>query len=260
MTNGRQATRSFPVEEFLQALTAQLDRAQDALTVKVRAGRPLTWALKDLTLDLKVFVEVDPAGKVLMRSAAANEEGASTIHLNFTTITRPMVEENSTTVQEDPDPRGIDELRSGANYDEATQRKLEWMGIRTVGQLKQLSQQGDARRVAAMSGIPALNLQALLAASARPAITGSGILAHADGGPVLKIQGANLSDEAGAEVFLDGDAVEVLEYRPDHLIVRPREHHREGPVEVLVGGNRATGFFRLPQRLKAEREKNGGAA
>ena len=71
MTPARGASAAHPVEEFLQALTAQLDRAQDTLALKVRAGRPLTWALKDLAIDLRVFLEVDSAGRVLLRTAAA---------------------------------------------------------------------------------------------------------------------------------------------------------------------------------------------
>ena len=93
---GGSAPRAYPVEEFLQALTAQLDRAQDALAVKVTGtNRPLTWALKDISIDLRVFVDVNPSGRVTLRSAAPNEDGASTVHLTLTTITRPMVEENA---------------------------------------------------------------------------------------------------------------------------------------------------------------------
>lgn len=240
----RPGSRSFPVEDFLHALTAQLDRVQDTLAVKVKAGRPLTWALKDLAIDLRVFVEVDSNGRVLMRSAGPNEEGASTIHLAFTTITRPMVEENTASMQ-DVDPRALEDLRGAADVDEATQRKLDWMGIRTVGQLKQLSQQTDARQVAAMAGIPALNLQALLAASARPAIASTEVMSRADGTRVLKLHGANLSDGIDTEVFLDGDGVEVLEHRPDTVVVRPRDHHVEGKVELHTGGQRTTSYFRL---------------
>lgn len=250
--SGAKNAQAFPVEEFLQALTSQLDRAQDALAVKVRTGRPLTWALKDLTLELRVFVEVDARGRVLMRSASPNEEGASTVKLDLTTITRPVAEENTFTPPEDADPRSLDDLRASANVDENTQRRLEWMGIRTVGQLRQLSQQGDARHVAAMSGIPALNLQALLTASSRPAVSALEAVTDAEGVPLLRVHGANLSDGEGPEVLLDGEVVEVLEHKPERVLVRPREHHREGPVEVRVGGQSAKGYFRIPA-------KGGGA-
>ena len=57
-----------PVEQFIQALTSQLDRAQDAMALKAHV-RPLTFAVKDLTLDLRAHfamsgsaVHIIPAG------------------------------------------------------------------------------------------------------------------------------------------------------------------------------------------------------
>jgi hypothetical protein len=245
-------SRSYPVEEFLQALTAQLDRAQDALALKVSGtNRPLTWALKDLAIDLRVFVEVNEGGKVLLRSAAPNEDGASTIHLNLTTITRPMVEENSYSFADDEDPRSLDDLKSSTKLDDSDQRKLDWMGIRTVGQLKQL----DPAAVQAVVGIPMMRLQAALAAAARPSVTGHEVVRNpGGGGPLLRIHGANLSDGVTPEVRLAGHAVEVLEATPRGLLVRPLSFHRDGQVEVFTAGQRATGFFDLGARAGGDVE------
>lgn len=244
MSGSRGSGRGYPVEEFLQALTAQLDRAQDALALKVTGtDRPLTWALKDLTIDLRVFVQIDQeTGAVLIQSAGPNEDGASTLHLNLTTITRPMVEENALAFHTDSDPRPVRDIGAQVHLDEDHQRKLDWMGIRTVGQLKQL----DPTTVQAVMGIPVSRLQAALEAAARPAVLGSEVVTRS-GGPLLKIFGANLSDVSGTEVKLRGDPVEVLEATPRHLLVRPQPHHvgAEGPVEVLVNGARATGYFRM---------------
>lgn len=245
MNAPRTPQRGFPVEEFLHALTSQLDNAQDSLAIKVRAGRPLTWALKDLSIDLRVFVEMDPSGKVLLRSAGPNEEGASTLHLSLTTITRPMVEENTRSVLDDLDPRRIDDLRSTANLDDNDRKRLEWMGIRTVGQLKQLSRDSSPKAMEAMLGIPALRLQAALQAASRPTITGHEVLRRPDGRRLLRVQGANLSDGVTPEVRLAGEAVEVLDAQPHELLLQPLEHQREGQIEVLTSGQRATGFFRV---------------
>jgi hypothetical protein len=235
--------RSYPVEEFLQALTAQLDRAQDALAIKVTGtSRPLTWALKDFSVDLRVFIELNSVGHVTLRSAAANEEGASTIHLSLTTITRPMVEENAVAFHADADPRSINELAPMANLDEDEQRRLDWMGIRTVGQLKQL----DPSMANAVMGFPAGRLQAALEAAARPTVRSSEPYTRG-GGPLLRIRGANLSDGVTPEVHLRGEPVEVLEHTPTQILVRPLAHHldSEGQIEVFVGDSRVTGFFRL---------------
>jgi hypothetical protein len=253
--NGSSGGHAYPVEDFLQALTAQLDRAQDTLALKVRAGRPLTWALKDLSIDLHVFVEVDPAGRVLMRSAGANEQGASTVHLNLAAITRPMVEENTLSIHDETDPRTLEELRTAGHLDEEDRRKLDMVGIRTVGQLKRLSSETTPAAVEATIGLPVDRLRALLEQAARPAVTGNEVLRR-DGGPLLRIQGVNLSDGSAPEVRLSGDLVEVLEAKPQQLVVRPRSHHDEGPIEVRVGGERATGWFRIA-RKSPRAESNG---
>lgn len=235
-----------PVEEFLQALTAQLDRAQDALALKVRAGRPLTWALKDLAIDLRVFLEVDAAGRVLLRTAGPNEESASTVHLSLTTITRPMVEENTRSFEEDSDPRSLDDLSQMAHLDENDRRRLDWMGVRTVGQLKQLSNENSAGTVEAMVGLPVDRLRAALEAASRPHVMGQQVVRRPDG-PLLRIYGANLTDGGGTSVRMAGDTVEVLESRPREILVRPAAHHDHGPLEVFVGDHCATGYFRLAE-------------
>jgi hypothetical protein len=248
--------RAFPVEEFLQALGAQLDRAQDALAVKVTGtNRPLTWALKDITLELRVFVDVNAAGRVTLRSAGPNEDGASTMHLEMTTITRPMVEENAVSFHADLDPRPLDELVPMTSLGEDEQKRLDWMGIRTVGQLKQL----DPNVASAVVGLPIGQLQAALEAASRPTVGGVEPVSHPEG-TMLRIRGANLSDVTMPEVHLRGEPVEVVAQSPTELLVRPLEHHRgsEGQVEVFVRGERATGFFRMrPPQTGARRRPSG---
>jgi hypothetical protein len=237
----RASARAFPVEEFLQALTAQLDRAQDALALKVSGtARPLTWALKDLTLELKVFVEVNETGRVLWRSAGPNEEGASTVHLDLTTITRTMVEENSSTYHEESDPRTLDQIRQVGNLDAEDERKLDWMGVRTVGQLRRL----DPMAVQAVMNIPVTRLQAALAAAAHPVVLGQEVVERG-GRKLLAIHGVNLSDGRAPEVRLAGTPVEVLEHSPRALLVKPGATHREGQLEITAAGRKATGFFDL---------------
>lgn len=248
MATGGKPGRAFPVEEFLQAIMAQLDRAQDALAAKVSATRrPLTWGLKDVNLDLRVFIEVNDSGRVMMRSAGPNEDGSSTIHLSFTAVTRPMVEENTFSFDLDADPRSIDELGAGLDLDDDSRRKLDWMGVRTVGQLKQL----DPRMAQAAIGIPVGRLQAALAAAARPTLLGHEVVERPDGSRLLRLRGANLASAAAPEVHLAGRPVEVLEVTPSQILVRPLATHDEGQVEVFTEGQRLTGWFRLPDRGSA---------
>ena len=232
-----------PVDEFVQAIGSQLDRAQDALALKVSGGnRPLTWALKDLDIELRVFVEFDDRGRMLLRTAGPNEKEASSLHFTFTTITRPMVEENSYQYHRESDPRSIEDMRGAGDIDIETQHKLDLIGVRTVGQLKQL----DPMAVQAVMGIPATKLQAALAASARPTVTGQEVVARPDGVRLLRINGANLYSGVIPEVRLAGQPVEVIDAQPHSVLVRPLAVHDEGQIEVFAAGQRATGWSRLP--------------
>jgi len=138
---------SFLVEDFINAITTQLDRVQDSLRLKA-VNRPLTYALKDIALDLQVFVDVDPQGNVRFRSGAPNEAGASTIRLGFTTITRPMIEENTVSLAMTRSPQ-LNEL----GLDENEMRRLEQMGVRNAAQLQNLGKQTSATGVSRLTGI-----------------------------------------------------------------------------------------------------------
>jgi hypothetical protein len=242
--------RGFLVEDFVQSITAQLDRVQDALALKARTGRPLTFALKDLNVDLKVFWDSDGSGRALLRHAGPNEEGASTLQLAFTTITRAMVEENTVALGQDADSRRLDELPGAPQLQDQDRQALELLGIRTVGQLRQFSQEASPKAVETYVGIPVMRLQAALQQAARPAITGNEIVARG-GRPFIRIHGVNLTAAGKPEVLLSGEPVEVVDSSPSELLVRPLGHHREGQIEVLVGEHRATAFYDLPAELAA---------
>lgn len=236
---------SYSVDEFVQRLGAQLDRAQDTLAIKARTGRPLTFALKDLAVDLKVFWEADSAGRLVLRLAQSGEEGASTVKLSFTTITRSAVEENSMALGLEDDPRTLDEVADTEALPAEDRHKLEMAGVRTVGQLRRMSQETDAREVGALLDIPVNRLQRLLQRSSRPAVLRSEPVRQPGRRPLLRIRGANLRRDEPPRVRLGGEAVEVLESSNSELLVRPLSHHAVGELEVQVGPEVAHGFFEL---------------
>jgi hypothetical protein len=239
---------SYPIEDFLQALTAQLDMAQDALALKVRGvGRPLTWALKDLNIDLRVFLEVDPQGRILLRSAGPSEEGASTVHLNLTTITRPMVEENTYALQEEPesDTREVSTLKQSGSLDDSSSKRLEWMGVRTVGQLNKLVE-SNPQAVASVIRTPIDRLRAALLASSQPTLSGHRVVPQPAGGPLIELNGQHLANGSPPMVHMAGLRAEVLEATPTRVIVRPPPGASEGEIRVAVGGQTLSSYFRLP--------------
>ena len=235
-------TSSMSLEDFVTSITAQLDRVQDTLSLKARMGRPLTFALKDMSVDLQVFWEPTPAGPPRIRHAQPNETGASTVHLSFTTITREMVEENTVSLFDDDDPRALDDLDA---LDVREKERLDRLGVRTVGQLRRMTSGADPSTVHAHMGIPVLNLRAALEAASKPAVTGNRVERRGDR-TTLRIRGANLGSEA--RVRLAGDPVEVLEATDTELVVEPLAHHVHGEVEVRVGEASAHSAFRIRER------------
>jgi hypothetical protein len=254
-TRGGQA---YAVEDFLQALSSQLDRAQDALALKARTGRPLTFALKDMSVELKVFWEVQSDGRLTLRHAAPNEAGASTVNFAFTTITRAMVEENTIAITADEDPRTIDELGDGdGGFDAGDRYRLGLVGVRTVGQFKRLMQGADPRAMEGMLGTPVDRLRAALVRSAETVVTGNEVVERPDGRQLLRIRGANFLAAGKPKVRLAGEPVEVLEARANELVVRPLAHHVDGQLEVHTGGRVAEGFFELPRGATPPAPANG---
>jgi hypothetical protein len=147
---------AFLVEDFLGAIASQLDRTQDALASKA-VNRPLTYAIKDFTMELKVFVDMDPQGRVRFRSPGANEPGASAVHIGFTTITRAMIQENTVDVTMSRAPT----LRE-AGLPEADRRRLERLGVRTTAELKNLGGTAGADGLSRLAGVPVDRLRAAL--------------------------------------------------------------------------------------------------
>ncbi|MBK7616749.1 MAG: hypothetical protein IPJ08_20725 [Burkholderiales bacterium] len=138
---------AFPVEDFINAITTQLDRVQDALRVKA-VNRPLTYALKDLQLELKVFVDLDPQGNVRFRPAGPNESGASTVNFGFTTITKPMIEENTVSMAA---TRSSPLTDLGLSPEE--QQRLERMGVRNLAQLNNLRASTGMQTIARLTDV-----------------------------------------------------------------------------------------------------------
>jgi hypothetical protein len=253
----------FLVEDFLEAVSAQLDRTQDALAAKAKV-RPMTFALRDFAIDLEVFVSLDADGNVRLRSAAPGETGSSTLKLDFTTITRPMIEENTVSLAMAQSPT-LDEV--GLKPNET--RQLERLGVRTVAQLQALRASGsgiegisrltegavpaDRLREALRRGRPQIFHVAPAPRSDAPAPAAepdvavpipeaevppeAPILRVAPDTPRLHLLGRNLlgGDGGTPTVRLDGRPLEAVETEDDRLVVKLPPQLRSGALEIDLG-------------------------
>lgn len=222
---------SFRVEDFLEAITSQLDRTQDALRLKA-VNRPLTYAIRDFSLDMKVFVELDDEGQVRFRSSSADDAGASTVSIGFTTITRPMIEENTISLSEVQGP-SLEDL--GLAPEE--RRSLERIGVRNAGQLKRLNSSSGEDAVSKFANLPVNRLRAALQQS-RPSVdrvepddaravpgsagpaSGRRSVRVPRGTRRLRLDGTNLGGlQRSGTASLDGTPVPIVGAATDHLVV-----------------------------------------
>jgi len=240
----------FLVEDFLDAVSAQLDRTQDALAAKAKV-RPLMFALRTFAVDLQVFVTMDADGNVRLRSAAPGESGASTLKVDFTTITRPMVEENTVSLAMAQAPS----LRD-AGLDSQQQRALERVGVHNVAQLQALRASGagvDGIARLTEGLVPADRLRAALRAGrpeifhvapvppapplpAPAAAAPEAPLLVPPGTQRLQLVGRNLLAAGTAPtVTLAGQPLETSAADDDGLIVHLPPGRRAGALEIDLG-------------------------
>jgi len=258
---------AFLVEDFLDAVSAQLDRTQDALAAKAKV-RPLMFALRNFTADLQVFVSMDGNGNVRLRSAAPGETGSSTLKLEFTTITRPMVEENTVSLAMAQSPSLTD---VGLKPDE--QRALERVGVRTIAQLQALRASGagvdgiarltdglvpaDRLRDALRRGRPTIG-----GIAPTPAVRPSPVPAPVDAPPVVRVPlgarrlqlvGSNLlAGQAPPVVRLNGQPLEHSEARDDRLEVELPTDLSGGALEIDLDDDQPVRY-----QLQVEHGSNG---
>ena len=159
-----------PFDLFIQALTEQLDKAQASMAIKARVGKlPLTFAVKEVSLDLRAFVQMID-DDVYLRPAGPGETEASTIKLALTTITKPMIEENAVDYKAE-DPRFNLKEALGDQISDDDQRRLERIGVRTITQLNELKNSAGTDVIARLSRMPVNRLQQALLRAAAPRVT-----------------------------------------------------------------------------------------
>ena len=240
--------------------------------MRVKAvNRPLTYALKDLTLELKVFVDMDAQGNVRFRTSAPNEAGSSVVHLGFTTITKPMIEENTISLATTRSA-SLEELGLGPE----DRQKLERVGVRNLAQLNRLGSSTGVQTIARLSDVSLDRLKQAIATgrpqlhdvqpeppprpsrfdpgtgppvfpprvppSTSPGLPPPRVIRVPPGASKLNLRGVNLLGEDGpATVKLNNRVLEVAEADEKRLAVHLPAGHQGGALEVsLPDGNTVT--------------------
>jgi hypothetical protein len=224
------------LEDFIQAVQSQLDTAQTRMTLKAQNDRlPLTFAIRDISMDLKAHVELSQ-GEVRIRPAGPADADPTVLHLVFTAITRPMIDENAVQLAVDEtDDMPLSEL--GDALDEDERRRLEGIGVRTVSKLNELKKRGLGGSVGRITRLPVEKLESVLSRAARPMVND---IASEGGGDSsdelrqrLRIKGRNmLRDGTPPRVSIAGRPVSVVQASDSELVLAPDLDQMAGQMSL----------------------------
>lgn len=223
------------LEDFIQAVQSQLDNAQAAMAVKARnANLPLTFAIKDINLDLRAHVEFADS-EIRIRPAAAGEGEASVFHLVFTTITRPAIEENARALADDNDDQSLDHIEELSHED---RKRLEWAGVRTVRQLQEVEDTNRVGAIGRVTNLPLDRLRKALTRASAPQVDRVEPLRQAtadnpDEPPLMRVTGRNLIREGQfPQVRIGGRPVSILKSAGNELLLAPGHGQWAGELSI----------------------------
>lgn len=240
---GRRAGSSaWDLQAFVGALAQQLDQTMDDLRVK-SLSRPMTFGVRDVELDLKVFPQYDDAGGLVFRNAQADEQNASELRLQLSTITRPVIDQSTRDLGTDDDPRSLDQVDLPAE----ARRNLGRMGVSTIGDLKRIGRSPTATsEIAQRARIGVEDLARIIHETRRPQIR---TVAPVGGGPPprIKLTGDHLDQLKHAELRIGGEPARVVDARPRSAEVELLARPRSPAVEITLAGQPPIAFA-IPSR------------
>lgn len=226
---------TLPLEHFISAVQSQLDNAQTAMRVKAdKLKLPLTFAIKDISMDLRAHVEFSRA-EIRIRPAGPQDKDASVFHLVFTAITRPMIEENAIAFAEEPGEQSIDDLKDDLSDED--RRRLEWVGVRTVSKLREVMEKGEDRTIGRVTNLPVDRLRAALHKVSAPQARDILPVRETDDDPddlpnLLRIRGRNLVAKGLPAVSMGGEPVSVVKATDSEIIIAPQRHQMAGELTI----------------------------
>lgn len=226
-------TGGWNLESFLDSLILELDRAQDTLAVK-GLNRRLTYAVKDLSLELQLFPEFD-GNEIRWKTARPGEEGASKIAFQLGSITDRQIRETT----KDPITRDDIAIDQVEELDPTTRSTLRKIGVRSVKDLERM----EARNIDLEKAAPArfdygklANVINRARRQEQAPRVASAALERSEGMAFLTLTGENLASQHSVGGFpmayLGERPVEVLAASEGELRLRL-------PDEPLDGGARA---------------------
>lgn len=226
MPAGREQNTSWNLESFLDSLIIELDKARETLAIKA-INKPLTYAVKDISLDLQLFPTYD-GDNVKFITAQAGQSGASKVSIQLGSITDQQVRETSRVPVTKNDIR----IESIDGLDDSTKKRLKKIGVNSVNDLEKMEKKNvDIEKVSTgdgNSGINYKNLANLIEKTRRaknpPVITKVSVSKSTEG-PVLSLHGKNLALQQSFSpvAVINDELTEVISHQPHLVTIKMRK-------------------------------------
>ena len=215
------------LESFLDSLIVDLDKARETLAVKA-INKPLTYAVKDISLDLQLFPTYD-GDNVKFVTAQAGQSGASKVSIQLGSITDQQVRETSR-IPVSKNDIVIDAIEG---IDDTTKKKLKKIGVSSVTDLEKMEKKNiDIEKVSGRDGDKGINyknLAGLIEKTKRaknpPTITKVSIGKSINGQPELSLFGMNLSlqNSFSPVAVVNDQLMEVISHEPNLVKIKLRK-------------------------------------
>ncbi len=227
--------KSWNLESFLDSLVVELDKARETLAIKA-INRPLSYSVKDLSLDLQIFPSFD-GEEVKFLTAQPGETGSSKISVQLASITDHQVRATS----KKPSSREDISIDS-VDIDEDTKKDLRKIGVTSVNDLKEIEQKNvDLEKVSPKKKLNYKDLLNRIEKAKRnktnPPRVSSASTSFSDGNTFLVIKGENLAINRSFEpvVVIDNQLSALKNFNESEIRVQLSDQNlKKSNNEVIV--------------------------
>ncbi|MCH2225765.1 MAG: hypothetical protein MK066_13425 [Crocinitomicaceae bacterium] len=252
---------SWQLEDFIDSLVFELDKARETLSVK-GVNNPLTYAVKDLSMDLNVFPEYN-GNDVRFVTAGSGQEGASKISLSLGSITDRQIRETARKPISEDDVT-LDEIKE---IDSGTKQQLNRLGIRSADDIKKYKERKikvhkpTGGKVGAQP-IDFKKLAGLINKAQRtkkPPRVFAAEMGVIRGRKILAIKGENFSLENNAKIkaTLNTENAKVLGVTKDHIVIELSSQDMKSSNDLNVQLDENTAFnLRINVNKENERKNS----
>ncbi|NEO33330.1 MAG: hypothetical protein F6K36_23475 [Symploca sp. SIO3C6] len=226
----QQDNTEWQLAEIVDAIAAEIDRAEDTLSLKSYArGKLMT--IKQLKLDLAVDVRYSPEREILFRTAEPGKSSATVLKLDFAQVLESQLQGVRKDLSKPISTRSLTTL-TGITKDEI--KRLNRIAIYSVDDLERYTQTAAMlAEVSTKTGIPELKIRQCrelpFLSEVKPArgLPGSEVV----------IEGANLGDlDPNTEILFQGKPAEILEWGESRLRIKMPQVKGSGMLFAIIDG------------------------